>query len=98
MFQCIGLYTVDNSLSTMYNGDILNIMRKKAVVVSDRYYKPEEVAELLKVTKQAVYNWINQGRLQAVKAGRATRISREALAEFLEPVQAGEVETEEGDE
>ena len=66
-------------------------MKKKAVPVSDTYYKPEEVADLLKVTRQAVYNWINEGRLQAVRVGRAVRISREALAEFLEPVQPGEV-------
>ena len=72
----------------MYNGAILHYM-KKVNELSDTYYKPDEVAALLKVTKQAVYNWINEGRLQAVKAGRATRVSREALAEFLEPAEPG---------
>ena len=66
--------------------------------MSDTYYKPEEVAALLKVTKQAVYNWINEGRLYAVKAGRVTRVPREALAAFLQPVQPGEVATEGDDE
>ena len=92
MFLCIPLYSIDYSLSTMYNDDILDCM-KKVTEVSDTYYKPDEVATLLKVTKQAVYNWINEGRLKAVKAGRATRVSREALAEFLEPAEPGHVES-----
>ena len=82
------LYMVEYILSTAYNDVILDNM-KKVTEVSDTYYKPDEVAALLKVTKQAVYNWINEGRLKAVKAGRATRVSREALAEFLEPVEPG---------
>ncbi len=69
---------------------MLNGMENNVITVSDTYYKPEEVAALLKVTKQAVYNWISEGRLQAVRAGRSVRVSREAIADFLEPVQPGE--------
>jgi putative molybdopterin biosynthesis protein len=63
---------------------------KKVIEVSNTYYTPEEVARLLKVSKQTVYNWINEGRLKAVKAGRTTRIAREAISEFLEPAEGGE--------
>ncbi len=52
----------------------------------EEYYTPEEVAEKLKVTRQAVYNWIARGKLRAVRAERVVRIPRGALEEFLRPV------------
>ncbi len=76
-------------MSRHYNARKLGDMKDKVVTVSDRYYKPEEVAELLQVSRQTVYNWINEGRLQAVKAGRTTRVAREALADFLKPYEPG---------
>jgi excisionase family DNA binding protein len=48
------------------------------------------------VTRQVVYNWINEGRLRAVKAGRTLRIPGYALDAFLQPVRAGEVEPDQG--
>jgi excisionase family DNA binding protein len=60
------------------------------------YFTPDEVATQLKVTRQVVYNWINEGRLRAVKAGRTLRVPGHALDSFLQPVRAGEVEPGEG--
>jgi excisionase family DNA binding protein len=60
------------------------------------YFTPDEVATQLKVTRQVVYNWINEGRLRAVKAGRTLRIPGYALDAFLQPVRAGEVEPDRG--
>jgi excisionase family DNA binding protein len=60
------------------------------------YFTPDEVATQLKVTRQVVYNWINEGRLRAVKAGRTLRIPGHALDAFLQPVRTGEVEPGEG--
>lgn len=58
------------------------------------YLTPDEVASRLQVSRQVVYNWINDGRLRAVKAGRTLRIPHFALDAFLEPVHAGDISTE----
>jgi len=58
-----------------------------------QYFTPDEVASQLQVSRQVVYNWINDGRLRAVKAGRTLRIPHYALDAFLQPVHAGDVST-----
>jgi excisionase family DNA binding protein len=55
------------------------------------YLTPDDVASHLKVSRQVVYNWINDGRLRAVKAGRTLRIPQYALEAFLQPVHAGDI-------
>jgi ATP-dependent Clp protease ATP-binding subunit ClpB len=45
------------------------------------------------VSRQVVYNWINDGRLRAVKAGRTLRIPHYALEAFLQPVHPGDIST-----
>jgi excisionase family DNA binding protein len=55
------------------------------------YLTPDEVASQLQVSRQVVYNWINDGRLRAVKAGRTLRIPHYALDAFLQPVHAGDI-------
>lgn len=47
-------------------------------------YRPDEVALLLRVTRQTVYNWIESGDLRAIKiGGRALRIGRDDVLEFI---------------
>jgi excisionase family DNA binding protein len=58
------------------------------------YLTPDEVASQLQVSRQVVYNWINDGRLRAVKAGRTLRIPQYALDSFLQPVHAGDISSE----
>lgn len=43
-----------------------------------------EVADLLKVNQQTVRNWIDHGRLPAVRVGRRVRIKRSDLDRILE--------------
>lgn len=43
----------------------------------------EEVAELLRVSKQTIYNMLKDGRLKAVKVGREWRFPREAVERLL---------------
>jgi excisionase family DNA binding protein len=50
----------------------------------EEYYTIEEVAEKLKVTRQAIHNWIRDGRIESLKLGRARRIPAAALERFLE--------------
>jgi excisionase family DNA binding protein len=57
------------------------------------YLTPDDVASRLQVSRQVVYNWINDGRLRAVKAGRTLRIPHYALDAFLQPVHAGDIST-----
>ncbi len=59
--------------------------------MTSEYLTPDEVASLLQVSRQVVYNWVNDGRLRAVKAGRALRIPRYSLEAFLQPVNAGDI-------
>ena len=47
-------------------------------------YTPEEVAEILKVTRRTVYNYIKNGDLKAVKMGKYLRISGTNLQDFIE--------------
>jgi excisionase family DNA binding protein len=61
--------------------------------MSTNYLTPDEVASRLQVSRQVVYNWINDGRLSAVKAGRTLRVPDYALEAFLQPVHAGDIRT-----
>lgn len=51
----------------------------------DRLYTPEEVAELLKVSRETVYNWLRSGKLQGIKIGHFWRISESELERLLSP-------------
>ena len=51
--------------------------------MADVYYTPEELAAMLKVTRQAIYNWIQQGRMEAVRIGRTVRIPSEEVERVL---------------
>ncbi len=51
--------------------------------MADRFYTPEELAAMLKVTRQAIYNWIQQGRMEAVRIGRTVRIPGEEVERLL---------------
>jgi len=62
--------------------------------MSTDYLTPDDVASRLQVSRQVVYNWINDGRLRAVKAGRTLRIPDAALEAFLQPVHAGDISTD----
>ena len=53
--------------------------------MTEEYLTPEEVAARYKVTRQAIYKWISEGKLRAIKLGRTTRIPATALQEFIKP-------------
>ncbi len=46
-----------------------------------------EVAKMYGVTRAAVYNWINEGKLPAVKVGALVRIQEGAAREFIRPYE-----------
>jgi excisionase family DNA binding protein len=38
------------------------------------FYTPEQLAELLQVSKPAIYKWAQEGRIEVVRIGRTVRI------------------------
>lgn len=43
-------------------------------------YRPGEVAEMFRVSVKTVYNWVDQGKMEAEKiAGRTLRIPGESI-------------------
>jgi len=52
--------------------------------MSTIYYTPQEIAKKFKVSPQAVYVWVKEGKLKATKlGGRTIRISQENLDAFI---------------
>jgi excisionase family DNA binding protein len=48
------------------------------------WLRPLEVAELLRVTRQTVYNWIDEGRLSARRVGaRVILVDPKSVLEIL---------------
>lgn len=59
--------------------------------MDETYLTVSEVSKRLRVTRQAVYNWIADGRLRAVKVGgKALRIPLSSVNELVQPVKPGE--------
>lgn len=48
-----------------------------------KVYTLDEVAEIMKVTKRTLYNYIKAGTLHAVKVGKYWRVSEESLQDFI---------------
>lgn len=47
------------------------------MTTSDKFVPVEEIAGEFGVTPAAIYKWVKQGRIEALKLGRAVRITRE---------------------
>ena len=54
---------------------------------NNQLFTPEQVAERLQVTRRTVYQWINDGKLPALKVGRGWRIRESDLDIFSKPNQ-----------
>lgn len=48
-----------------------------------KVYTLDEVADILKVTKRTLYNYVKAGTLHAVKMGKYWRVSEESLQAFI---------------
>lgn len=50
---------------------------------NEEYVKPSDIAKRLGVTRGAVYKWIREGKLEAVRFGEnAVRVPRSSLEAF----------------
>ncbi len=52
--------------------------------MDQEYVTPDEIAERFRVSRQAVYKWINEGKLEAHRFGRAVRVPRASVEQFRE--------------
>jgi excisionase family DNA binding protein len=65
------------------------------MMVSD-FYTPQELAKRLKVTPQAIHNWITAGKIASIKFGRARRIPVAEVERIIrEGIQEGKSEQNE---
>lgn len=51
--------------------------------ITDQYYTIKEVAKMLKVAYLTVYRWIQNGKLNAYKAGKQYRIKNKDFKNFM---------------
>lgn len=51
--------------------------------MSFSYYTCEEVAAMLKITTQTVYDWIAAGKLPAIKIGKSYRIEEGDVKDLI---------------
>jgi excisionase family DNA binding protein len=49
----------------------------------EKLYKVEEVAEILNVTRQTIYNWLKDGSLKEIKIKGIVRIKKTDLDIFM---------------
>lgn len=54
--------------------------------MAERLLTPEEAAERLAVSPKSIREWLRQGKLKGVRAGRLWRIKERDLEAFLDPV------------
>ena len=57
--------------------------------LEDAFLTVAEVAGMLKLNQQTVRNWIDQGKLPAIRVGRRVRIKREDFERILEDGATG---------
>lgn len=50
----------------------------------EKFYTPAQIAEIMSVTRETVYNLIKEGKLNSYKFGGVVRISEEQLMQSLE--------------
>lgn len=48
-----------------------------------KIYTLKQVAELLQVSRQTIYNYIRDGKLQATQTGKEYRVTNEQLEAFI---------------
>ena len=62
---------------------MLNHVVRASMSYEEEYVKPTDLAKRLKVSPGAVYKWIREGKLRAVKFGdRAVRIPQSSIEAF----------------
>jgi len=53
-----------------------------------RFHSVQDIARLLKCSRQTIYNYIKEGRIEAINIDNKVRISQKAYIQFLEAEEA----------
>lgn len=53
-------------------------------MTTPKVYTPEQVSEILQITRDSVYLYLRSGKLKASRIGRFWRISEKNLNDFIE--------------
>lgn len=53
-------------------------------IMVDKYYTPQEIAELLQINYMTVYRWIRAGKLEAYQIQKKYRIREADFSRFME--------------
>jgi excisionase family DNA binding protein len=54
-------------------------MTNKIIIPDKPFFRVDEIADILGVSKQTVYNWINTDKINYTRIGSIIRIPREAF-------------------
>lgn len=54
-------------------------MLMKDTELLPRFLTPDEVADLLRVSRRTVYNWLRSGQLSAIRLGKVRRVRHEDI-------------------
>jgi len=65
------------------NACIVVLISVKATM-NDKYYTPQEIAKILKVSYMTVYRWIQSGKLQAYQVQKQYRIREADFNSFMQ--------------
>jgi excisionase family DNA binding protein len=68
---------------------LFEILRENArgIYMEMKYYTPADLAEILGVTRETIYNGIKSGSIPSYKFGRLRRISEEQVTKALKGVE-----------
>lgn len=58
--------------------------------MDEKQYTVKEISEHFRVSRQAVYDWIKEGKLRAIRLGERVRVPDSALRSFIQDVKPGE--------
>lgn len=58
--------------------------------MDEKMYTVQEIAKHFRISRQAVYDWIHDGKLRAVRIGERVRVPESALRDFVRPIEPGE--------
>jgi excisionase family DNA binding protein len=61
---------------------------RRPPTVEDEFLTVAEVAAILKLNQQTIRNWLEEGRLPAVRVGRRVRVLRRDLDELIADAEA----------
>jgi len=53
-----------------------------------QFYRPDEIAKMLRFAKSTIYRWIRTGKIRAIKMGASYRVPDDVLKNKIEPTDS----------